>query len=60
MGSSHAAPRLELVVDFGGDDAAQTAILTRLMHAGLPVIGFQEVKVELEDVFMQVTKCGLS
>jgi ABC-2 type transport system ATP-binding protein len=44
------------VVDFAGDDAAQTAILTHLMQAGLPVVGFQETKIELEDVFMQVTK----
>jgi ABC-2 type transport system ATP-binding protein len=48
--------RFELIVRFSGDDAAQTAILTGLMHAGLPVIGFEETKAELEDVFMQVTK----
>jgi len=48
--------RFELIVSFSGDDAAQTAILTHLMQAGLPVIGFEETKVELEDVFMQVTK----
>jgi hypothetical protein len=27
-----------------------------LIEGGLPVIGFEEAKVELEDVFMQVTK----
>jgi ABC-2 type transport system ATP-binding protein len=48
--------RFELTVDFIGDDAAQTAILTRLMEARLPVTGFQETRVELEDVFMQVTR----
>ncbi len=48
--------RHELVVQFSGDDSAQTSILTRLIQAGLPVIGFAETKAELEDVFMQVTK----
>ena len=48
--------RHELVVHFSGDDSAQTSILTRLIQAGLPVIGFAETQVELEDVFMQVTK----
>jgi ABC-2 type transport system ATP-binding protein len=46
----------ELIVDFEGDDMAQTALLTRLIQAGLPVTGYQETQVELEDVFMQVTK----
>ena len=48
--------RLELDADFDGDDATQTEILTQLIQAGLPVVGFEEAKVELEDVFMQVTK----
>jgi ABC-2 type transport system ATP-binding protein len=48
--------RHELVVHFSGDDSAQTSILTRLIQAGLPVIGFAETQAELEDVFMQVTK----
>jgi hypothetical protein len=26
------------------------------MEAGMPILGFQEVRVELEDVFMRVTK----
>ena len=46
----------ELIVDFEGDDMAQTVLLTRLIQAGLPVTGYQETQVELEDVFMQVTK----
>jgi ABC-2 type transport system ATP-binding protein len=54
--STQRARRQELVVDFTGDDSAQTAILTRLMQAGLPVVGYEEAKLELEDVFMQVTK----
>jgi ABC-2 type transport system ATP-binding protein len=45
-----------LLVDFEGDDLAQTALLTHLIQAGFPVIGYQEIQVELEDVFMQVTK----
>ncbi len=45
-----------LVVQFNGDDAAQTAILTRLIEAGLPIINFQEEKPDLEDVFMQTTR----
>jgi len=48
--------RLELAVDFDGDDGAQTTILTRLIQAGLPVVGFEEARMELEDVFMQVTR----
>jgi ABC-2 type transport system ATP-binding protein len=48
--------RFELEAGFDGDDAMQTAILTRLIQGGLPVVGFDEVRVELEDVFMQVTK----
>ena len=48
--------RFELEAGFDGDDAMQTAILTRLIQGGLPVVGFDEVKIELEDVFMQVTR----
>ena len=48
--------KAEIVVDFTGDDAAQAAILNHLMEARLPVIGFQEEKVDLEAVFMQRTK----
>jgi len=48
--------RYELDISFDGNDAVQTSILTQLIEGGLPVIGFEEAKVELEDVFMQVTK----
>ena len=48
--------RVELRVDFEGDDVRQTAILTQLIQAGLPVVGFEETRIELEDVFMQVTR----
>jgi hypothetical protein len=27
-----------------------------LIQAGFPIVAFEEIKVELEDVFMQVTK----
>jgi ABC-2 type transport system ATP-binding protein len=50
------ARRNELLVSLDGTDGVQTATLTRLIQAGLPVIGFQEARIELEDVFMQVTK----
>ena len=52
----HTPRRSELLVHLIGNDAAQTAVLTRLMEAGVPVLSFQEVRIELEDVFMQVTK----
>jgi ABC-2 type transport system ATP-binding protein len=48
--------RAEIVADFSGDDAAQAAILNNLMEARLPVIGFQEEKIDLEAVFMQRTR----
>jgi hypothetical protein len=50
------ARRSELETDFVGDDALQTTILARLMEAKLPILGFQEERVELEDIFMRVTK----
>ena len=54
--TSRTARRCELEADFVGDDTLQTTILSRLMEAGMPILGFQEVRVELEDVFMRVTK----
>jgi ABC-2 type transport system ATP-binding protein len=48
--------RFELSVDFDGDDGTQTTLLTRLIQADLPVVGFEEARMELEDVFMQVTR----
>lgn len=43
-------------IDFGGDDAALSALLARLVAQGLPVISFSEQTGDLEDVFLQVTK----
>jgi ABC-2 type transport system ATP-binding protein len=48
--------RVEILVDFIGDDGAQATILNSLMEARLPVIGFQEEKIDLETVFMQRTR----
>ena len=46
----------EILVAFAGTDLEQTEILTRLLQAGLPVIGYQEVKLPVEDVLMQITR----
>ena len=46
----------EILVAFSGSDLEQTAILTRLLQAGLPVVGYQEVKPPTEDVLMNVTR----
>jgi ABC-2 type transport system ATP-binding protein len=48
--------RFELEADLLGDDTVQTSLLTQLIQAGFPIVAFEEIKVELEDVFMQVTK----
>ena len=53
---SRTTRRSELEADFVGDDTLQTTILARLMEAKLPILGFQEERVELEDIFMRVTK----
>jgi ABC-2 type transport system ATP-binding protein len=54
--SARGGRTFDLTVDLTGDDLAQTALLTHLIQAGIPVTGFQETQIELEDVFMQVTK----
>ncbi len=48
--------RNELVADFAGDDNAQADILNRLIAARLPILSFQEEKVDLEALFMQRTQ----
>jgi ABC-2 type transport system ATP-binding protein len=53
---AHRGARIALQVDFEGDDARQASILAQLVQSGLTVVSFEETKVELEDVFMQVTK----
>ncbi len=46
-------PALE--IDFGGDDAGVSTLLSTLVAQGLPVLHFSETRQELEDVFMQIT-----
>jgi len=46
----------EMLVAFVGSDLEQTEILTRLLQAGLPVVGYQEVKPPAEDVLVQITR----
>jgi len=50
------ARRSELIVDFTGDDTAQADLLNTLIESRLPVISFQEEKIDLEAVFMQRTR----
>ncbi len=47
-----------LRLDFGGDDAALSDLLARMIGRGLPVVAFSEETGDLEDVFMQVTGGG--
>ena len=47
-----------LRLDFGGDDAALSDLLMRMIGRGLPVVAFSEETGDLEDVFMQVTGGG--
>lgn len=42
-------------IDFGGDDAGVSALLSSLVAGGMPVLHFSETRQELEDVFMQIT-----
>jgi len=44
--------------DFGGDDAALSALLVRMISRGLPIVTLHEERGDLEDVFMQVTRGG--
>lgn len=45
--------RVECALD--GDIAGQAALLKALIEAGFPVTAFEERKIDLEDVFFQVT-----
>jgi ABC-2 type transport system ATP-binding protein len=44
-----------LLVDWSGDDAAATDLLTRLVGAGVPVRSFSDAGGDLEDLFLQLT-----
>jgi ABC-2 type transport system ATP-binding protein len=48
--------RKRLRIDFGGDDAAISALLQALSGRGVPVVGFSEETRDLESVFMRATK----
>jgi ABC-2 type transport system ATP-binding protein len=45
-----------LYMRMNGDDALLGAILSRLVSAGIPVFGFEEVVSDLEDIFLHTTK----
>jgi ABC-2 type transport system ATP-binding protein len=45
-----------LLVEFGGGDVAQGALLARLIDQGFVITSYAEESDNLEDVFMQVTK----
>ncbi len=55
-GASADAGGPTLRFDFGGDDAALSALLGHMVGRGLPVVSFSEEHGDLEDVFMQVTR----
>jgi len=48
--------RLELEVDFSGDDQALHVLLETLLKQGLPVVQFSEDTQNLEEVFMRATR----
>jgi ABC-2 type transport system ATP-binding protein len=49
-------PTGTLRFDFTGDDAGLSALLGRMVAAGIPVVGFSEVTGDLEDVFLHATQ----
>ena len=51
--------RTRLEVQFTGDDAALSAMLTGLAARQVPVVHFSEDSQNLEDIFMQLTKSSL-
>jgi ABC-2 type transport system ATP-binding protein len=55
-GNGGAGPAPLLEVDFSGDDAAVSALLTDLVRRGLPVLSFSEAPHDVEEMFMQITK----
>ena len=48
--------RIRLEVEFLGEDAALTAMLSNLVQQGIPVVHFSEDSRDLEEVFMRATK----
>jgi len=47
--------RNEIMINFTGQQKEETALLRRLVEAGLPVRGFSREKGSLESIFMQLT-----
>ena len=48
--------RSEIVVEYNGDDTAVSAILSKLVSTGIPVVHFSEDVRDMEAVFMHATK----
>jgi hypothetical protein len=46
----------ELLGTYDGDAAAASEVVTQIVHAGLRVMAFDEIAVNLEDIFMRLTK----
>jgi ABC-2 type transport system ATP-binding protein len=42
--------------DFSGDDQELSDLLSNLIGQGIPIVSFNEVTGDLEDVFLQVTR----
>jgi ABC-2 type transport system ATP-binding protein len=55
-GAGDDLPTGMLRIDFSGDDTALSALLGRLVAAGMPVVSFAEETSDLEDVFLHVTQ----
>lgn len=55
-GSNIDLPSDMLRFDFSGSDEALSQLLSNLINQGIPLISFNEVTGDLEDVFLQVTR----
>jgi len=53
--SSMTVKRGEIMINFDGNAAEETALLKRIVEAGLPVQSFSREKGSLESIFMQLT-----
>lgn len=49
-----------LEVQFSGDDRQQVEFLQKMIHAGYPVVTFNEAQTDLEDIFLAITKGGVN
>ncbi|MCI1694971.1 ABC transporter ATP-binding protein [Aneurinibacillus aneurinilyticus] len=48
----------DIMASFSGSDAEQATLLASLLAEGYPLVSFGEMKGNLEDVFLEVTKGG--